>query len=880
MSTTAVPRNHRSRRHVRFSRGGLLLGWGFVCVLALGCGSSADKKVDSRVFPQDYPTLHPQFRQWPSPARGAVVQVNDPTLMWPRVKGDGVRYDVRLSVDSTFKDAGTILGDQIPWTVFNPHKALGKGVWYWQYRVHGKPWSAVEYFTISDTARDAVSASFARFRAAIPAQHPRVLADPGDLSEFRRTSAETPEAKSILREATALLKAPLLDDEPLKDKLKGNTAYQSKKMNQYRSKHLGFDARDAVRTLAEAYLLTGDKRYSERGVLWTNRVASWDPQGPSGFSDFGDGACMEAMAFGYDSFYDFFTADQKAKVLAMIRVRGEGFYNEWVNELDAKVLSGHVWQFLLHNLFHTALAVHGDLKEADNWLHYLYELWLARAPVLGGPDGGWAEGMSYFSINTEVLLDIPTVIKKYTGFDVINHTPWYSRNAFWLYYAFPPGSGTDGFGDNSEELTAPGPLYLAYADALSRLTGSRVAATYAHKIEQTSHYALSGTPLLRWFRLRYLSDIPRPDTLLDAALPRAVDFPDVGVVEMHSDLPHPDRNLMISFRSSPFGAYGHMLADQNTFNMLYGGKPLFYLTGAKIAMQDPLRLQWYKATVGHNGILIDGKGQLFGPDDYGWIARFIEGERLAYTVGDASMAYGRRGSKDDTGLRGFRRHLLFLYPDILVVYDVLAADRPVTWSWLIHSPGKFSLDSADNKFSVSAAGVHAAGRFISSEKVSWALWDTMTVKGIVWMEKHNANTKKGGSPFDAWHLRADNIEKTPKARLLTILRVYPDGSRAPATTGFTRDSAGEIRIGNWTISAAMDTSRAPLLKAVNQERTTAFSSGGDALLVHGKTFKGRPGDSKLAEQISGKWHFQQKGDSIPTLIQDIPNPAETQKIRP
>jgi hypothetical protein len=117
-----------------------------------------------------------------------------------------------------------------------------------------------------------------------------------------------------------------------------------------------------------------------------------------------------------------------------------------------------------------------------------------------------------------------------------------------------------------------------------------------------------------------------------------------------------------------------------------------------MAMQDPLRLQWYKATIGHNGILVDGKGQLFGPDDYGWIARFLGGTTLCYTVGDATMAYGRDGTKDATGLRRFKRHMLFLYPDIVVIYDELKAGHPVTWDWIIHSPGKFALDSANGRF--------------------------------------------------------------------------------------------------------------------------------------------------------------------------------------
>lgn len=863
-------------------------GWGIPCVLLAGllagCQVSPGNQAGKRpVFPRDYPSLHPQFRQWPSPARAVSVAVNDPTLMWPATKGSTVRYDIRLAQDSTFRSESVIRADTLSWTLFNPHRALPKGFWYWQYRVHGGPWSTVQCFRVADSARDLVSPPFSVFRQAIGMGHPRVLTGGEDLTRFRHARDTTADARAVLAEAASWLRVPLPDDAPLREKVSGSTAYQTQKMNEYRSKHLGFDSKDAELAFAEAFILTGDRRYQRAGVAWANRVAAWDPKGPSGSSDFGDGACMEAMAIAYDSFYDFFTPEERKKLLEAIRARASAFYEEWVNVIDAKVLSGHVWQYLIHNLFRTALAVHGDLPEADRWLEYLYELWLGRAPVLGGPDGGWGEGVSYFSINTETLLDVPAMIKYYTGFDFIRHTEWYTRNAYWLYYAFPPGSGSDGFGDNSDDIAEPGSLYLSYADALSKLTGSQVAATYAHQIETERHYPLKDTNGLTWFRLRYLENIPRLDTLPEGRLPRAMDFPDVGVVEMHSDLSHPARDLMVGFRSSPYGSYGHMLADQNTFNVLYGGQKLFYVTGHKVAMQDPVRLQWYKATIGHNGVLVDGKGQPFSPDAYGWIPRFIDGHRLSYAVGDASMAYGRKGEKDETGVRHFRRHLLFLYPDILVIYDDLEADRPVTWSWLIHSPYAFRLDTALNRFAVSGKGVRADAGLFSSQAVSWSLWDTMAVKGIIWTQRKNARGKPVGSTFGAWHLRADNRERARKMRILTVLRIGQDASDdhpASAASVLTKDKKGDIMIGDWILNAEMDTAREALLKAINREGTTVFSSGGGPLQAGQTVFHGTDGAAKLAEEVDGHWRFVEQADSVPALVDEIPIPASTSKPKP
>ncbi|MEZ4902107.1 MAG: hypothetical protein R2822_10295 [Spirosomataceae bacterium] len=78
-----------------------------------------------------------------------------------------------------------------------------------------------------------------------------------------------------------------------------------------------------------------------------------------------------------------------------------------------------------------------------------------------------------------------------------------------------------------------------------------------------------------------------------------------------------------------FGAYGHILSDQNTFNILVGGKRLFYRTGYKVAMDDPHRLGWSKHTKSQNGILINGEGQPYSAEAYGYFSRFLQGEELA-----------------------------------------------------------------------------------------------------------------------------------------------------------------------------------------------------------------------------------------------------------
>src|SRR5690606_38947541 len=176
------------------------------------------------------------------------------------------------------------------------------------------------------------------------------------------------------------------------------------------------------------------------------------------------------MALVFDTFYDSLTAEQKSILLAAIKTRAKGFYKSWVNNIESKVLSGHVWQLLLNEFFKTSLALYKHVPEAATWLSYAYELFLARAPVLGGLDGGWAEGASYFTMNMETLVEIPSKIKAYTGFDFMNAHPWYTNEADNLIYQFPAGSSADGYGDNTEGLFEPPASYAAFATEMARLT--------------------------------------------------------------------------------------------------------------------------------------------------------------------------------------------------------------------------------------------------------------------------------------------------------------------------------------------------------------------------------------------------------------------------
>ena len=52
------------------------------------------------------------------------------------------------------------------------------------------------------------------------------------------------------------------------------------------------------------------------------------------------------------------------------------------NRLENFIADNHVWQMNFRIFTMAAFTVYGELPEADTWVDYCYNLWLARFPGL------------------------------------------------------------------------------------------------------------------------------------------------------------------------------------------------------------------------------------------------------------------------------------------------------------------------------------------------------------------------------------------------------------------------------------------------------------------------------------------------------------------
>ena len=805
--------------------------------------------------------IYPKIRIWTTPSMGEEPKFNSPSFQWPTKKK--ANYSIRISSSKDFAKE-VIEKHGIPYAIFNPHKRLAPGNWYWQYGVNDEKWNPIDSFTIKSSTRIFETPDPKILLANISSSHPRVLLKKEELNAIRLRVKGTKETALILQEADGYLSMPVPNESSVLPSFKGKDDFENTKIASIASKFGGWKVRNAIVAFSEAYLLTGDGKYFNAAKKWMLEVSGWDPNGPSHINNFGDAGIMSGLAIGLDTFWDLLTNAERDRIIKHTTIRASQFYKLWIGQVESRSSSMHVWQHILHNLLQTTLAFRGEVPEADLWFEYCYELWIAQSPKMGEEDGAWFNGTSYFGMNMLSLIDVSSIYKELSGASFMG-SPWFKNNPNWLIYSFPPGSVSDGFCNDGERYSQPPINYSGYADAMARMFNLPYAEWYAQSLAKSQGKEVADDPEFRWFRIRSGLKMKLPSTVKEFNLPQATCFPDIGVAYMHSSLQKTQSDLMLSVRSSPYGPMAHAHADQNTFNISLGGKRLFYNTGYRPAMGDPHFLGFYKDTRGHNGILMDDKGQPFSDESYGWIPRFLHGNQISYAVGDASRAYSGtdEGGRTDSGLKLFRRHYLMLRPSTIVVYDELEADHPVIWSWLLHNDNGLTIDPLQKTIAAKNEAGKALVSLFSSTPLDFQVTDQFSVPVDNWTNKID---EEGDTLVfkNQWHFKGISKEKVEKMRFLAIFQVKADGKLE--TVSFI-NKGGVCTVGGWSVGAVLDINKKARIEVSNLDGSAVFCSDGE-LRAEGKNYQGSGlGTSKLFEKINGMLVFRETFDSLPAAIQ-------------
>jgi hypothetical protein len=783
-------------------------------------------------------TMMHEVRATPSPLNGGQIQVNPPRFMWPDkyphlgavLDGEEntgskpeVIYRVRIARDTDFKS--NVIAKESNWAFFTPSEPLGEGKWYWQYAFADpdglEEWSPVLEFYIGSDTKVFNPPSFEEVLRKLPSYHPRTLMDKKNWENIIVRNKNNPETKPYFDTAGKCLTRPL---KPLNKEV--DTAQLANLSNpvQYKSvliresRKIVDREEKNIESLVRAYLLTKDRRYYVESMKRLSEVITWKHSRYFA-GDFNLSTILSLCTSAYDAFHTILTAEEKSLLLNEIEILGNAFFHEYVNHLENRIADNHVWQMTFRILTMAAFATVGELPEAAQWADYCYNLWVSRFPGLND-DGGWHNGDSYFHVNIRTLIEVPAFYSRITGFDFFSD-PWYNKNVEYVIYSQPPFSKSAGQGNSHENVKTPTGARVGYADALARECQNTWAAAYVTHIKRKAPNILASSfeskPAdLTWYRCTTPKEYPADKKTL-AEMPLAKVFPATGLAIMHTSISEPESNAMLSFRSSPYGSTSHALANQNSFNTFYGGKPVFYSSGYRTGFTDPHSMYSYRNTRAHNSILVDGMGQKIGTEGYGWIPRYYEGNTISYALGDASNAYGevfsplwRKRAKlsgidftpengwDKNTLDVFRRHIIRLGKSgVYVIYDELQAVKSVNWNFLLHTTElPMQIDNSKDYLTVigsNKSGGKSVAYIFCSEKMEATITDKFFYEPENWKNVTDNSGKTVEYP-NHWHFTAAT-PKSERAGFLTVIDTH-GAERGDFEIAVERNS---IKIAGWTL---------------------------------------------------------------------------------
>ena len=490
------------------------------------------------------------------------------------------------------------------------------------------------------------------------------------------------------------------------------------------------DLTGQVTGVAEAatlvWLVTGEERYLAKAREFLLGATRWDPLGATGI-DYNDEAhfrLFRKLPEIYDQIRSHLTDGERQQVLEHLRIRGNrnmaSILEHGVAELKRnsveKSPASHSVRFMPMT-GQAALALWDDIPEARDWWNFVYTWYRDVFTPWGGDDGGWAEGPAYWrgvyehAVFQDALLAIGDPL-------AYNQPFWRNTGYFQVYFVQP--YPTTGFGDlsNAGQFNME-PGVKHFLEHLARVTGDGHLTAYTKLYEDPRplpremgmkdlyrSYPTAAEYLIREF-IASAKSVPEAECLSE--IPGSRHFRGIGWVSMHSALGQPGEDIMLSFKSSPYGSFSHSHADQNAFILNAYGEQLAINSGYREYHRSQMHKYYTRQTLSKNSILINRQGQeVQDKSATGRITRFETGDRYVWTTGDAAVAYNTRQAQDDE-VKEAVRDVVFIDNRYFVIRDHVRLRSPGRIDWLLHAREPFRHDDAAGSVTIEQNGVFLHG---------------------------------------------------------------------------------------------------------------------------------------------------------------------------
>lgn len=772
----------------------------------------------------DWMVSSDQLAQDVRPQDCASVQQSPPDFRWPDVisRGD---YQVTL----TYPDGRTrTLAATQNW--LNWDETLPAGTYSWSVAYAGGTASNRRRFTVDANSKPFLVPKMNTVLSAVSVKpHPRSLPDAATLATMASQRAGA--VSALLSEVGGRARNAVPSAGSTYD-----DAYTYSQM--------------ALSSLM-ACVYSNQDLYCGDAIRRVMTLASWDPAGATSYLKPGgmDQAARYltwTLAVGYDWLHPRLTSAQRSQLLSVLSTRTSVMYNDvfGVRSRVAKYpRDSHGNQTLMVVALIAALTA-GDLPVAATWLPNTLPLALNAISPWGGDEGGFANSTTQGNWDVSETLPVWNELYYATGINVAQKA-WVRNWGRYIAYFIPPGmaGGTTVFGDGFE-------------------------------LDETEHHARYGkgytyfapSPLGRWHmsqlkaedqtRMEYLMAPPADfsgSQPFPAGTPNSLYLASIGQVAMHSDLSAAGRTS-VYFKSSPppYGAYNHSHADQNSFVVNAGGQRLAIESGYYDGYKSSHWINWYHTTKAKNAITYDGgQGQIFyeagDKMGYGRITGFTSTAGYDIVSGDATAAYGG-------ALTLAQRLMVFLRPNLILVYDNLASATARQWEWNIHALNQMT-STSDKTATIQNGGQSLCVTMLGGPATRFS-------------QTNQFSANPSGSRPAQWHGRFASTTRMSSTEFVALLNVgckpvTANASKSGSTWTVSLGDTTTVTIENGGVAVGKPASDVPRSSPPPQSRPFTgtpivvpatfeaenYDLGGEGLGYHETTTANLGGQYRTAESV-------------------------------
>lgn len=702
------------------------------------------------------------------------VDENPPAFTWLPAGNSELQYVLRI--ESTTLPS-PLLFSGIRQNFFRPDSLLQPGDYRWQYarwddkqQCIDSEWSPLRYFTLPAGLPAVPALQHQQRYAHCNMAHPRLWLDPTALEAFSTQVAEQPAfcqwQDFVTQSVLPWLTHPLISEpEPYPQNQRTATLWRKMYIDcqevLYAIRHLSI----AGRVLHNEEMLACAQR-------WLLHVAAWHCDGPTS-RDYNDEAAfrvLAALAWGYDWLHERLSVTERAEVRQALTKRLYQVVNH-INQ-QAKIhhfpYESHGVRAISSAIVPGAIALLGEVEEAEKWLDAAINYYEGVYPPWGGNDGGWAEGTHYWMTAMAYFTEAANLLKAFTGHDLYRR-PFFMRTGDFPLYTKAPSTRRASFGDDSTLGDLPC-LKLGYLlRQFAGVTGNPYYQWYFEEICRNDPGTERAFYNYGWWdfnfdTLQYLHDYPQITAQPPTDLPPLRYFPHVGWAAIQIAPHDPHHHIQLVAKSSAYGSLSHSHADQNAFLLHAYGEDLAIQSGDYGSFGSSMHLNWRRQTRSKNVLLIDGQGQYGGRDAAACIqasGKLTAREDATGTLiveMDATAAYRPQVPT----LLNYQREIHCVQQRYFIVVDRLQLAQESDFEWLLHTLSPCTLTG--QHFHYQGTRANLSSEFIYCSSGSLALTNHRSFSGVAEEETQKITPQ--------WYMAARS-QRSKHHTLVTLLIPSP-----------------------------------------------------------------------------------------------------------